>query len=762
MKSKNVTSIDEVIIIYKVPFRHYNFNDPNFIEVEFDPGHNSKDDYIKTIEFDEETEIYTVTLRTGNVLTPPDSIKFKDDCKHKVTEILDINTSNLVNIDELCMEMGELTYVNIGSWFATSMSSMKKAFYKCPKLRAVHLENCDLQYMENMNEAFYGCKNLVLVDFGENTMPSLLDMEYAFGSCSNLTTIRNNWCLNYITNMNSAFSSCYNLEELDTTNWLKSPHNTINMNKTFYGNEALEVLDASSWDTSTVTSMTETFCGCNNLTTIIGQHNLNNVTDMTKTFKECNALVNIDVSNWGLNNVVTMVETFCNCTSLISIDTANWRLNNVDIINNVFKSCTSLISVGDISDWGMSNVTSIIDPFYETKITAIPTLNWNLSKLDRFSLFCGMKSLVSTGDLTVLDMSNVTSMINLFCYCESLEEIDLTGWDISKLQTIGSFCYQCYNLKRTKGLETWKPKELQSLSSMFAECYSLEEVNMSGWYCPKLHDLNSLFYSCEKLRTVDVTGLCCFSFDAFEDFDEENVNWFCYQNAECCFQGCYALENIIGLNTWIMSDMLEIGWMFEECYSLNENTIADIVNWDTSNIGSFDDLFAACPNLGYVDLSKWSLDGLYDNSNWWSFSDLFYMWYYDYDEDYAYCPAMFEPEDYNNIRPMTVDLSNLNLPTSPEYGQNFFEENYHINNLILKNQPASLVNDMIMYMLPDRVGMELSVGLIEIDDEIESEIDTEALEVLGWAIKRKPKAPTYVIMNKDIKASLYFKNKKAL
>jgi hypothetical protein len=69
---------------------------------------------------------------------------------------------------------------------------------------------------------------------------------------------------------------------------------------------------------------------------------------------------------------------------------------------------------------------------------------------------------------------------------------------------------------------------------------------------------------------------------------------------------------------------------------------------------------------------------------------------------------------------------------------------------------------MILYMLPDRAGMELSVGLIEVDEEIESEIDTDALEVLGWAIKERAKTPTYAIMHKDVQSSLYFKNKKAL
>lgn len=763
MESKELTSIDEVIIIYKVPYRYYNFNDPKFIEVEFDEGHNSRDDYVKTFEYDEETDIYTITLRTGNALTPPSSIKFKDDCKHKVIEILDINTSNLVNIDEICKDMTELTYVNIGSWNSTTINSMNKAFSGCDKLRSVNLANCDLQHIQNMDQAFYYCYDLVLVDFGENTMASLLNMRYAFCGCSNLTTIKNNWCLNYITNMTSAFYCCYKLEDLNTTNWLKSPVNPINMNETFCECTALKVLDTSSWDTSTVTSMEKTFYNCNKLTTIIGQHNLNNVTNMTKTFYQCSALVNIDVSNWGLNNVINMVETFYSCKSLISVDTTNWRLNNVDLFNYVFKNCTSLVSVGDISDWGMSNATRITCPFGYTAITAIPTLNkWDLSKLEYFGLFEGMRSLVSTGDLTILDVSNITNMVNLFCYCESLEEIDVTGWDVSKLESVGSFCYECYNLKRVKGLETWKPKELQDISSMFSNCYNLEEVNLSGWNCPKIHVFVCLFEACERLKSVDVTGLCCFSFDTFEDFDEENINWFSYQNAESCFAYCYALENIIGLDTWIMSDILEIGGMFEECYSLNEDTMAAIVNWDTSNVGDLCWLFAACPNLGYVDLSKWSFDGLYDNSNWWNLMDVFTIWYYDYDEEYAYCPAMFEPEDYNNIKPMTVDLSNLKLPTSIKYGDDFFCDNYHVNEIILKNQPVNHVNDIILNCLPDRAGMELSIGLIEIDEEIESEIDTEALEVLGWAIKRKAKAPTYVIMNKDVRSFLYFKNKKAL
>lgn len=358
MENESLTNIDEVIIIYKIAYGHYKtHNDPKFIHVEFDPGHNNEDDYVKTIEYDSEDNAYIVTLRTGNALTPPSSIKFKDDCRDYIYEILDINVSNLTNIDGLFKDMKRLEHVNIGSWFGTTINSMNQAFYNCPDLISVNLANCDLQYIQHMNEAFYNCPWLVSVDFGENTMPSLLDMESAFCNCIRLTTIKNNWCLNYITNMVSAFDSCYKLIDFDTTNWLKSPQNPIDMNHTFYKCSSLEVLDASSWNTSTVTNMFETFYGCDKLTTIIGQNNLNNVTDMTNTFKYCTALVNIDVSNWGLNNVVNMIETFNDCTSLVSVDTTNWRLNNVNIFDRVFKECTSLISVGDISNWGMSNAT---------------------------------------------------------------------------------------------------------------------------------------------------------------------------------------------------------------------------------------------------------------------------------------------------------------------------------------------------------------------------------------------------------------------
>ena len=91
--------------------------------------------------------------------------------------------------------------------------------------------------------------------------------------------------------MNSVFSDCSSLENLDLSNFNTSKVTT--MSGMFYGCNSLTKLDLSSLDTSNVTTMYGMFTLCKNLKTIYvsDKWNTSNVTSSSFMFQSCTFLV---------------------------------------------------------------------------------------------------------------------------------------------------------------------------------------------------------------------------------------------------------------------------------------------------------------------------------------------------------------------------------------------------------------------------------------------------------------------------------------
>jgi surface protein len=178
-------------------------------------------------------------------------------------------------------------------------------------------------------------------------------------------------------------------------------------------------------------------------------------------FSECWKLQTLDTSNWDTSNVTTMLSLFANCSSLTTLDASNWDTSNVTDMNGVFYNCTNLTSVGDMSNWDTGNVTNMNDMFS----------------------FCF--KLISVGDISNWDTSNVTNMDGVFCGCD-FETLDLSGWNTLRVT---------------------------DMRSMFNSCDNLQELNLSGWNMSNVDTFvydggdvynyaNSMFYKCASLHTL--------------------------------------------------------------------------------------------------------------------------------------------------------------------------------------------------------------------------------------------------------------------
>ena len=101
---------------------------------------------------------------------------------------------------------------------------------------------------------------------------------------------------------------------------------------------AVTSADLSNIDTSKITSMSNLFTGCSNLTSLnISNWNVSNVTNMTNMFSvysgmfrtqpACSSLTTLDLSNWDTSNVTSMDRMFYGCSRL-NVDCSNWDVGS--------------------------------------------------------------------------------------------------------------------------------------------------------------------------------------------------------------------------------------------------------------------------------------------------------------------------------------------------------------------------------------------------------------------------------------------------
>ena len=148
---------------------------------------------------------------------------------------------------------------------------------------------------------------------------------------------------------------------------------------------------------------------------------------------------------------------------------------------------------------------SIIRERHNNNKSFVDLTDLDISELDNLSyIFYG--SNMEVVDISGWDTSNVTTMENMFCFCDKLKNIiGIENLDVSKLQSANAMFYGCQNLVELD-LTNWNPISLQNAWSMFYRCSNLKIIkNIENWQLPNIKDVSYMFYKCTKLD-VDLSN----------------------------------------------------------------------------------------------------------------------------------------------------------------------------------------------------------------------------------------------------------------
>ena len=149
---------------------------------------------------------------------------------------------------------------------------------------------------------------------------------------------------------------------------------------------------------------------------------------------------------------------------------------------------------------------SIIRDRYNNNKSFLDLTDLDISELNNLSsMFFELYSM-EVVDISGWDTSNVTTMENMFSFCDKLKNIiGIENFDVSKLESAHSMFYCCKNLVELD-LTNWNPKLLQKTRYMFYGCSNLKIIkNIENWQLPNIKDVNHMFSDCTKLD-VDLSN----------------------------------------------------------------------------------------------------------------------------------------------------------------------------------------------------------------------------------------------------------------
>src|SRR5574337_360910 len=359
------------------------------------------------------------------------------------------------------------------------------------------------------------------------------DSTYLFRKLTSLTEFENLTYLDTseVTNMTGMFYDCYDLKQLDLSNFNTS--NVTSMERMFFYCTNLESLDLSKFDTKNVTDMTGLFFNCDKLKTLdISGFNTIKKPIMTDMFDKT------ILSSLTLGNDFRFVGDDSNLPAPAALNTADELTGKWIKVNrgsypqspggfmrqygkNELTAGTYVAEIKAPLLWGDAPYTFDEDTGTLTiesgrlvKSNQSPWKRDDDKKIDGTKI----KKIILTGPVLAPEDSK-----ELFRKLTSLTEIEnLTYLDTSEVTTMDKMFYDCYNLKKLD-LSNFNTSNVTIIAYMFFYCVSLESLDLSKFDTKIVTDMSGLFQACKKLKTLDLSGFNTLSKPKMTDMFNDKI-----------------------------------------------------------------------------------------------------------------------------------------------------------------------------------------------------------------------------------------------
>lgn len=494
---------------------------------------------------------------------------------------------NLTTANNVTIKNNIVNFTNCKTLLNASViflgTSSLRLFYGCENLKTVKFEGVT-PIFTNFGETFAKCYNLINADCSNNDFSGVNNYSPnydAFQDLSPEAIINLDGCTFNFSNDKCGYLFFYaKCKKIIFTN-VKFTSNTTSLaylftrgrktDGSYYEFFTLREVDITGTDFSGISDMRYMFAGCTAITEdIIFPPTATNV---ERAFYGCTKLTHIH-SNWNntYTNGITPTDCYAGCTEITHID-------GVDIGKNEYHN--ALDEVPKI--WGGYNFTKEYTFIMKVKV---PSDNYTINlgtTLDDGTITWG------DGTTTTMETQHTYTVAGNYVIKGKYTPCSGVSFPNQNLRDVLIEVHQiAYNF------------EGALYRNLFRECKLLEYVNMKNWNCDGKYysAMSEAFVDCTSLRTVIA----------------DNVKFNNSNDILNLFNGCWSLETIQGIETWDISKVTDVSYLFRKCSSL---TTVDLSGWDTSNINKVTGMFYGCSSLNNLDMSH------FDISNVTNLSDMF-------------------------------------------------------------------------------------------------------------------------------------------
>ena len=161
----------------------------------------------------------------------------------------------------------------------------------------------------------------------------------------------------------------------------------------------------------------------------------------------------------------------------------------------------------DLTMIDVSKITSFDSLFYNnTNLININVSNWDTSNITSLRFAFGADSNLESVDFADWDVSNVTTFFAMFDACMKIENIDVSKWDTSSATDMG-WMFNGNNLK-SLDVSNFNTSKVTSMYAMFSGSHSLTRLDISNFDTSNVLDFGHVFaYWRGVSKELNISGL---------------------------------------------------------------------------------------------------------------------------------------------------------------------------------------------------------------------------------------------------------------
>ena len=361
----------------------------------------------------------------------------------------------------------------------------------------------------NSSNMFYNLKSIKDLDITMWDVSNVTNMQNMFVSCISLKNLNlDGWNLSDAPNMGGMLGNTPSLKTMSMSGW-KIPESFTHWlwRSWWWYSSPVEEIDVTNRDLSLAKNLYGLFWDCRALKTInwLETWDTSNVTDMGNMFYWCINLTWLDLSNWDTSNVANISAMFQNCSGLQNLDLSNWDLRKLTSYGSVISNTPNLTNIS-MRWWKIPE--SFINVIWRTwwysnnTLEEIDVSNWDLSKTKDIQwLFWDSKALKIIKWLDTWDTSNVTNMSQMFLNCNNLTNLDLSNWNTSNVTGMDYMFLNCNSLTWLD-LSNFDTMHITNMNQMFLNCSGLAELDLSSFDTSNVTNMGQMFFNTPNLKTI--------------------------------------------------------------------------------------------------------------------------------------------------------------------------------------------------------------------------------------------------------------------